>query len=307
MTARTSPMERLRAIDDADLDVYEFRLYMHIWRVGVSWENQRTMAKKCNMSLGKVNQARQSLLDKSLLTYERKDGRLGLAAVLCSQDEQTQQYHVADVHDVNTDVHDVNTDVHVVNTDVHVVNAILSKPLEDMPIEVSNLKGEKIAPARAAVAPVVISGAVDRTPAGFRRVNGYHPPADEPIPDGDEPGMVKAAPAAVRLIWRITGNWPAADLHDWLAAEMGDAPDEDTFRRVYLAWRARGYKATNYEGLAEWYKAALATPNWQPPAQGRGNLRNDPDAREAHNRAVLGQVAQELSGGEWTPWIVPST
>ena len=265
MTARTSPLERLRAIDDADLDVYEFRLYMHIWRVGVSWENQRTMAKKCNMSLGKVNQARQSLLDKSLLTYERKDGRLGLAAVLCSQDEQTQQYHVADVHDVNTDVHVVNTDVHVVNTDVHVVNAILSKPLEDMPIEVSNLKREKIAPARAAVAPVVVNGAVDRTPAGFRRTNGYRPPPDEPIPDGDEPGMVKAAPAAVRLLWRLTAMWPPQAIHDWLAEALGDAPDEDTLRRVWLEWSKCGYKPTNYGGIVEWYQAAMSNPRWQPP------------------------------------------
>ena len=166
-----------------------------------------------------------------------------------------------------------------------------------------NRQGEKNAPAP--VAPVVKREVIDRTPGGPQAGEGYRPPPDRPIPES-EPAMVTAAPLAVRLIWRITSNWPAADLHDWLAAEMGDAPDEDTFRRVYLAWRARGYKATNYEGLVEWYKAARANPNWQPPAQGRGGMKHDPDAREAHNRAVLGQVAQELSGGDWTPWIAPS-
>ena len=131
--------------------------------------------------------------------------------------------------------------------------------------EAETEKEGEIAPARKPVlAPVIRQAIPDRTPAGFRQSNGYHPPADALIPS-DEPGMVRAAPAAVRLLWRLTSYWPPAALHDWLAEALGDAPDEPTLRRVCLEWAKRGYKATNYDGIVEWYQAAMSDPRWQPP------------------------------------------
>ena len=50
--------------DDADLDVYEFRLLAHYTRVGNCWESTRTTAKKCHMSLGAVVKKRHSLASK---------------------------------------------------------------------------------------------------------------------------------------------------------------------------------------------------------------------------------------------------
>ena len=187
MSSQTSFVEKLRAIDDSDLDVYEFRLWVHLWRVGASWESLRTIAKKCNMSLGKAQQAKKSLTDKGMLAYTEHKGRLALAAVLHSPVGQRSpheqlQHSNCSPHEQN--VHHMNTDVHVVNADVHHMNAILS-----MPIEVSNMKGEedareKSTTRRAAAPPppvVVASYIPDRTPGG----NGFHPPAEPPEPEPD--------------------------------------------------------------------------------------------------------------------------
>lgn len=145
------------------------------------------------------------------------------------------------------------------------ITVIRHDPVIEQEEEQEREQGER---KRARARPVVVSRAVDRTPGG----NGYRPPPDEPIPGDDEPAMVRDAPAAVRLIWRITTHWPPLDLHDWLAEAMGDAPDEQIFRRVWLEWRKRGYKPTNYEGLIEWYREAISVPNWQAP-QFNGNGR----------------------------------
>ena len=47
-----------------------------------------------------------------------------------------------------------------------------------------------------------------------------------------------------------------------------------------------------------------AALNGNGHSNGRVNFRNDPEAREAHNRAVFAQVAAEYESGEWTPWTV---
>lgn len=57
--------------DDAELDVYEFRLLAHYKRVGVCRESLETTAKKCCMSVGQVSEKRQSLADKGWITLER--------------------------------------------------------------------------------------------------------------------------------------------------------------------------------------------------------------------------------------------
>ena len=57
--------------DDADLDVYEFRLLAHYKRVGQCTEGLETTARKCHMSEGKVSQVRQSLADKGFIQLQR--------------------------------------------------------------------------------------------------------------------------------------------------------------------------------------------------------------------------------------------
>ena len=154
--SKQSFVEMLRAIDDAGLDPYEFRLWVHIWRVGVSWESLRTIAQKCNMSVGKAQQARKSLCDKNLLTYREQRGRLGLAAIISEtvvyvHDMNSDVHHMnTNVHHMNTNVHDMNTDVHHMNGSVHHMNAILSKQHEVNNSKRNNKKQQQ-QPARANV------------------------------------------------------------------------------------------------------------------------------------------------------------
>lgn len=128
-TDRPAFTETLRALDDlSELDVYEFRLLIHLWRVGVSWESVRTLAGKCNMSIGKAYQAQQSLIEKGYLAHQERAGRMGLAVAVrsqseqeCSPREQTQQ---VDGSSCSPDEHECSP--HEQN--VHHVNAILNQP-----------------------------------------------------------------------------------------------------------------------------------------------------------------------------------
>lgn len=241
----------LRDIDDADLDVYEFRLWCHIWRVGVSWESVRTMAKKCGMSTGRAYKAKESLLERNFLAYEERNGRLGLSAVVCSPHEQTQQFSVHQVNECNdvpvADVHVVNEGVHHVNASVHHVNAILSMPLEE-----SLLKGEgDRANGRVGAAspppPVVIVQPADRTPGG----NGYHPP-QEPEPERRPPSEEKFDKAVMEdmaaAITEVTGvdyklNWTDKDgkgVGDMAWGLLSAGYTADQVRRHYSQQRTAG-------------------------------------------------------------------
>lgn len=63
-------------VDDLDLSVYAFRLYVHIKRVagpsGTCYEGARRLAEKCRMSPSKVAEAKQELLDKGLITRGKR-------------------------------------------------------------------------------------------------------------------------------------------------------------------------------------------------------------------------------------------
>jgi hypothetical protein len=39
----------------------------------------------------------------------------------------------------------------------------------------------------------------------------------------------------------------------------------------------------------------------------RPNFRNDPEAREAHNRKVMAEVAADLANGGWSQWTPQGT
>lgn len=113
-------------IDDMDLDVYEFRLYVHLKRVagqeGACWQSTRTLSKVCKMSVGKISDAKKTLAEKGLIELQHRKSEQGETDYItiidvwpqnfarysrCSQDEQP-------VHVVNTPVHEVNAPVHVV-------------------------------------------------------------------------------------------------------------------------------------------------------------------------------------------------
>lgn len=68
-------------LDDMDLSVYAFRLYIHMKRRagddGSCWEGSRALAKACHMSLGQVAKAKKELKDKGLITIEKYKTKTG--------------------------------------------------------------------------------------------------------------------------------------------------------------------------------------------------------------------------------------
>lgn len=120
----------LWAADDAGFDVYQFRMFCHIARVGVCWKSLRTLATDCNMSLGKASETRAWLADNGYIeqAVDARSGRIGFTItdkVRRSPDEQerspheqTQQYCSPDEQECSPheqSVHHMNTSVHVVN------------------------------------------------------------------------------------------------------------------------------------------------------------------------------------------------
>lgn len=67
------------AIDDANLDVYQFRLLHHIARVGICFKSVRTLADDCNISVGKVSTTRQWLFDNGYIetAVHQESGKVG--------------------------------------------------------------------------------------------------------------------------------------------------------------------------------------------------------------------------------------
>ena len=63
------------AIDQAGLDVYEFRLLGHIARRDKCFASLDTTAKLCNMSVRKAQYTLKSLLDKGFIVREQRKGR----------------------------------------------------------------------------------------------------------------------------------------------------------------------------------------------------------------------------------------
>ena len=66
-------------IDDINLSVYAFRLYVHLKRVagasneGACWQSTRTLATHCGMSASKVSESKQELVDAGLIEIEPGD------------------------------------------------------------------------------------------------------------------------------------------------------------------------------------------------------------------------------------------
>ena len=102
--------EAIYALDDSSLDVYQSRVWLRVLRRKVCFESQRNMAEGIGISLGKVNQALQWLLENGWIVrdVDKRTQKVGYVAVL--PDEQTQQNSLHDVNDVLPDEHDVLPD-----------------------------------------------------------------------------------------------------------------------------------------------------------------------------------------------------
>jgi predicted transcriptional regulator len=95
--------EAIYALDDSDLDVYQSRIWLRVLRRKVCFESQRSMAKGMKISLGKVNEALQWLLENGWVVrdVDQSTQRVGYVAVI--PDEQTQQNSLHDMNAVLPD------------------------------------------------------------------------------------------------------------------------------------------------------------------------------------------------------------
>lgn len=112
-----------RALDESDLDPYEARYLMRVWRRGACWEKIDSIAKSTGMSRRRAYYTRAALLEKGWLVEVVADGRIAYSVAIpsCCVSAPDAQ-----------DVHDVHEQVHTVHEIVHDVHALpINRPKED--------------------------------------------------------------------------------------------------------------------------------------------------------------------------------
>lgn len=119
-------VETLRRIDDADLDVYQSRLLLHIWRVGECWEGVESLSTKCHMSVGKVSQVRRWLLDNGWINPIT--ARNGRAAVALAETQIPQSGNGVSPYETGISLYETRVSPH--ETEVY----LRSKPNEAVPV-----------------------------------------------------------------------------------------------------------------------------------------------------------------------------
>lgn len=116
----------IRAIDTSDLDVYEMRYLIRVWRRGTCWEKLTSIAESTGMSLGKASQVRRDLVEKGWLVMVEEGGRIAYQVAIPN---------VEDVHEVKVSVvefHDVKPEFHEVKPEFHDMSALpINRPKED--------------------------------------------------------------------------------------------------------------------------------------------------------------------------------
>lgn len=116
-----------RAIDDSDLDTYEIRYLIRVWRRGTCWEKlTKTAETTKGLSIGKASQVRRDLLEKGWLVMTEADGRMAYQVAIPD---------VVAVHEVKSIVaefHDVKPEFHDMKQNFHGVHALpINKQNED--------------------------------------------------------------------------------------------------------------------------------------------------------------------------------
>lgn len=120
-----------------------------------------------------------------------------------------------------------------------------------------------------------------------KRRRGIHEP---------EPAIVSTAPAAVRLLARLTSYWPGDDVAPALVKRFGDAPDEAALARAVELWRLSGHKITNWLGIADWYDELRRSPGWTPQDRFKNGSAN------GHGKPPAKTVSAPAPGSQPVLW-----
>lgn len=79
-------------VDDSGLNVHEFRLLAHYYRVGVCWESLTTTAEHCQMSRPTVVKTRRSLAEKGWIILEVQPHRGAIIEVVDRWVENSEHF-----------------------------------------------------------------------------------------------------------------------------------------------------------------------------------------------------------------------
>lgn len=100
---------------------------------------------------------------------------------------------------------------------------------------------------------------------------------------------------AIQCVYAICDKrYPPKALFDTIIATLGDKPDGPKLRRCRQEWVERGYNASSWKWLTEWYVTGIppknGTRNGGPPGYGRGKggavIETDLDVWRADAQAV---------------------
>lgn len=280
-----SSMHRYRTeipniIEDMDLSVYAFRLYVRLKRVagddGKCFYTTRELAEQCRMSVGAVSNAKQELVEKDLIRIDSGGQwvRDNITIVdmwpanfaYFAQEKEPDACSCGEQESVSP-VHVVNNAVHTVNTPVHVVN-VKEEPIKKEPSK-EEPKGERAqAPTPPAKPKTLRSRNAMRgankaihfksphvTNSRFDPDTGYIPPG--------------SGTTAVEIFYErfdvcAEGQRLTGPMEDDL---VRGCPDLDKLRGVIVAYNRAGFKnQRNIQLILDWYNKGIPNKYRDDPA-----------------------------------------
>lgn len=251
-------------IDDLDLSLYAFRLYVHLKRVaganGACFQSTKTLAKHCRMSIGKISEAKKELADKGLINVEQRQREKGETDLITIYDMWPQNFAAYRKDEGENRVHVVNTPpplheqgVHHMNGGVHVAEREEGTNIKKEPNK--NKPNEEVS-AAAQPAPK---------------------PSDHP---------------AVKAYREIVERFPSKAQMKMIAET--DPPIGNWIRAV-KTWIGRGHKPINIEGMLEWALNPALMERFSGNTNSKETMRN---GREADNGQHVGP---DENGRGWYP------
>lgn len=211
-------------IDDCDLSVHAFRLYVHLKRragdSGSCWEGARALAKACNMSLGKTSEAKQELTKKGLITIRKRKTPSGDGDDITIVDiwpKNFETYNKKDDSVQNMNASETEHTEGANNTSVHNMNAKRSQ------YELMRSPGE------------LMRSQYEREEDPRKKI---HKESGAPTH------------SAIELYTSLTGLKPIKFAADRIANEVSDL---SRWRDTVQEWLSSGYKPNNVVGMLDWY------------------------------------------------------
>ena len=287
-----------RAVDDSDLDVYETRYLMRVWRRKVCWEKLQNISEATGMSIGKASQVKRDLLAKGWLVEVIADGRIAYQVaipIVAEVHEVKDEFH--EVKEPVVEFHEVHAEFHEVKPNFHVVHALpINRQNEDHTIKFKSAPAPTAAPPSPSTDPELIAA----REATFTLIAFWEELTKRRRPGNDDQFREKWV-EPFNQIWIMCGR-----SLDTAKAKV------QAVRDSILAGGGRIFDPSKLPAHVQALVDAELLPmtaalNGSNGNGYRPNFRNDPEAREAHNRKVMAEVAADLANGGWSQWTPQGT